>query len=131
MSLKEGIRKRLQDYINRRYGTVANLTKETGIPASTIRALFGGQKSVPGSELLMRLKLSDPGMDLNYIIAGIKSADLPSVEDPEVQYKSNELADLTKVLIRSQTQLLDSLKDCLQNKLSGGSIGTNPNAQNS
>ena len=128
MSLKEGIRKRLQEYINRRYGSVAHLSKETGIPSSTIRALFGGQKSVPGGELLMRLKLSDPGMDLNYIIAGTKSAEPPTVEDPEAHYKSNEIADLTKVLIRSQTQLLDSLKDCLENKLSGGSIGTNSNA---
>jgi hypothetical protein len=122
MSLKEGIRKRLQDYINKRYGTVSNLTKETGIPASTIRALFGGQKSVPGSELLMRLKLSDPGMDLNYIIAGTKSTDLLSVEDPEAHYKPNEITELTKVLIKSQTQLIETLKECLDNKSGGTSV---------
>lgn len=124
MSLKEGIRKRLQDYINRRYGTVANLTKETGIPASTIRALFGGQKSVPGSELLMRLKLSDPGMDLNYIIAGIKTNDLLTAEEPEIKYQAEEITELTKTLLRSQNQLLQSLKECLDKKLTGGTSGT-------
>lgn len=124
MSLKEGIRKRLQDYINKRYGTVANLTKETGIPASTIRALFGGQKSVPGSELLMRLKLSDPNMDLNYIIAGTKTNELLTAEEPEIKYQAEEITELTKTLLKSQNQLLQSLKECLDKKLTGGTSGT-------
>jgi hypothetical protein len=70
----------------------------------------------------MRLKLSDPGMDLNYIIAGTKSTDLLSVEDPEAHYKPNEITELTKVLIKSQTQLIETLKECLDNKSGGTSV---------
>lgn len=122
---KQDIRSRLKKYIYEHYVSVYNFSQKTGINATTMRAIIGDhQKSAPGSEILYKLKLHDPTLDLNWLITGQNSnnseldSNLSQVNESQGMYVAGdgELKNLTKVLLSTHTELIDTLNKMAKNK---------------
>jgi hypothetical protein len=119
---KHDIRFRLKKYIYEHYVSVYNLAQKTGINATTMRAIIGEhQKSAPGSEILYKLKLHDPQLDLNWLITGQASdnSQISEVNEAPGMYVAGdgELKNLTKALLSTHTELIDTLNKMAKNKV--------------
>lgn len=73
--LVDAISDRLNSYLNNNYGSVRQAAIQCNIGVSTLTSnLQKKNKSGPSAITLVRLKLANPEMDLDYILSGITTS---------------------------------------------------------
>jgi hypothetical protein len=91
------------------------MEKKTGIPQSTLSSITNDSKgNAPSSDVIFRIKQSDPDFNINWLISGIGRMMLSYQNEhpvPIMTDSGNSYGDLVQELLKAHTELLKKMDE--------------------